>query len=214
MKARLMLEEVMKHTKSLIALRAAKLLIIALGVNLASATLMHAQSLAPHLNPPYGTPEGVVGWGESAVYCKVLPGSAASTISTGTNTVTFAPTSYGVIQLICPVPGIMNGLSVSSVHDFAFNFSDAGGQLGKCTVGATFRDSTTGTTTVWSSEDSFPPQFTPPYGMVPWTVDVLIPDSFPLNMTHLYEIDIILTRPQTAVGVCSPTANAVYMESL
>jgi hypothetical protein len=215
MKTRLMLKKVMKHTKGLIALRATRLLIIALGVNLASATLMHAQYInntaSPHINLPYGAPEGVVGWGENAAWCKVLPGSAASTVNYVTGTVTFTTTSFGVINLACPIPGIMNGLSVPSVHDFALNFSDGGdARDGGCTVAAVFRDDTSGATTTWAlGAHSFPPD-----GLIPNTVDVLIPDSYPLLMNHLYEIDITLTRPQTAVGVCFPMANAVYMESL
>ena len=87
-----MLEEVKKYTKSLIALRASKLLITALAINLASATLMHAQQLDIEGEPPYGVPTvGVVGWNESATMCTVLPGSAAIAVMYGNPHVDFRP---------------------------------------------------------------------------------------------------------------------------
>jgi len=196
----------MKYLKSLIALRATRLLIVALAVNLASVKLMHAQE--PHLSPPLGA----IGWSESADLCKVLPGSAASKVNYAQGTLSFTAASFGTIRLACPMSGIMNGIDVGSINDFAFSFSDVGGQTGVCTVAATFVDHTTGIVTNWSSGGSFNPRYTF-HGPIPWTVDIGL-NNFPLNAADLYEVDITLTRPKTAVGVCFPTAFGVYMEAV
>jgi hypothetical protein len=85
------------------------------------------------------------------------------------------------------------------------------GQTGGCTVAAKFVDDSTGVTTSWSSGVSFGARL----GFRDlWTVDIGTGNNFPFNTADLYEIDIYLTRPQSAVGVCNPTALGVYMEDV
>jgi hypothetical protein len=96
-----------------------RLLIIALAVNLASATLTHAQQL--------GGPSGSVGWSETATLCKLLPGSPATTFNYATGAVNFTSRSFGKIGLACSVPGIMDGVDVGSINSYAFSFNDPSG---------------------------------------------------------------------------------------
>ena len=95
-------------------------------------------------------------------------------------------------------------------------FRMQGGQTGKCYVTATLYDHTTRTMSTWDSGFvSWPPIYVASRGItVPWLLEEGITNNLPLNFSHIYSIDISLYRPQTAVGVCSPTANAVYMQVL
>jgi hypothetical protein len=201
-----------------------RLLIIALTLNLASATLMLAQQQTG--------PSGIIGWSESAILCKALPTSAPSSFNYVTGAVTFTATSYGTIGLLCTVPGIANQLAPDAqglpslpknlsgtvdagvgcdtpgcgINSFAFSFLDPGGQAGGCSVSAYLVDRTTGLNTGWSSGSSWS-------GGV-WTVDVGLNPSttYPVNTKHFYEVDIYLSRPESAVGVCNPTAYGAYLE--
>jgi hypothetical protein len=185
-----------------------RLPIIALAVNLASATLMLAQT--PHQGVPYGH----IGWNESATLCKLLPGSAASSFNYETGGVTFTATSFGTISLACTVPGIANGVAPGNINAYAFSFLDPGGEEGGCSVNVYAVDrSGPAVVSDWSSDGSFSGTFEPGEGLEPfWTVDVFLPSNVNLASGHFYDVDISLVRPHSAVGVCAPTAYGVYLE--
>jgi len=186
------------------------LLIIALAVSLATATKSRAQILDQ--TGPYGP----VGWSSSATLCKIRPNSAANSFNYGNGTVAFTATSYGTIGLACNMPGTMNGVAYSDINALAFTFSDNSGQTGGCTVSVYLVDLTKANSSVaairlhdadgWSSGQSFS-------GI--WTAQIgLTSNTWPLNPNHIYQVVINLYRPQSAVGVCNPTAYGAYLEDL
>jgi hypothetical protein len=176
------------------------LFVIAFAVILAGATLAQAQTVLDQTGPI-----GSVGWSTSAVFCKIHPGSAASTLSYVDGTVKFTSTSSGTILLVCPVPGIMNGVPVGNINAFGLNFLDASGQTGGCTVNVTLTNRTTRKYDFWTSGQSFS-------GSV-WTANVpMTGNTYPLNTSDNYDVDIYLYRPASAVGVCNPTAYGVFLE--
>ncbi|HTS56334.1 MAG TPA: hypothetical protein VMH03_02220 [Terriglobales bacterium] len=186
-----------------------RLLIIALAASLATATQAHAQTM------DQTGPLGTVGWSSAATLCKLHPNSAASSFNYVKGTVAFTATSYGTIGLACTVPGISNGLAPSDINALAFTFSNSSGQTGGCTVGVYHVDRTRAASNVaavaatadsgWTSGQSFS-------GI--WTGNLFLTNTYPLNTAHFYEVDIYLYRPQSAVGVCNPTAYGAYLENL
>ena len=179
-----------------------KLFAIAFAVILAGATLAQAQPILDQTGPV-----GSVGWSTSAVFCRIHPGSAASTLSYVDGTVKFTGTSSGTILLVCPMPGIMNGISVSNINAVGLNFLDASGQAGGCTVNVTLTNRTTHAYDFWTSGQSFS-------GSV-WTANVpMTGNTWPLNTSDNYDVEIYLFRPASAVSVCNPTAYGVFLEDV
>ncbi len=182
--------------------------LIALAV-LASATLMHAQVI---VQP--GPPGEAVLWSESATFCSVMPGSAASSFNyAGGGSVTFAPGAYGTIGLACPVTNVgstvlLKQLTGLQLNGFSVSFINAGQG---CAVGAYLIDRTTGLNVGWSTSQSY-------VSDMPYTVTVAAANNpkftSPLNPLHFYEVDIYLSVPQSKVNQCFPTAYGAYVESM
>ena len=165
------------------------------GANLALAQTFEAASLDQ--NGPYT----YAGWSSSAPLCQVLPGSAAATVDYANGVVSFTKTSYGTIGLICTVSNIGNGIGPSDIGSAAFTFSNNGGAANGCTVEYFYTDRTVGDPVGWTSGSQ---AFTGT-----WTANI----SVSVIPNHAYDMGMYLYRPKTAVGKCTPTAFAVFLET-
>ena len=182
----------MKIKTSIMALAAA--------LTLVGASQAHAQQLDQ--NGPLGNS----GWSSSAPLCKILPGSAASAVNySAPSFMTFAPNSYGTIGLICNMNGITNGLTPLDMNAIAFSFSNPNPEAG-CTATVQLVDRTTATPVYyWTTGRS-----TNYKGI--WTVNTGSPSRGSLYFNHTYDVEMYLSRPQSAVNSCNPIAYAAFLE--
>jgi len=117
--------------------------------------------------------------------------------------VSFANGAYGTIGLACTVPGIANGMTPSQINAFAFSLINSGQG---CVVSGYLVDRTTGLNTGFSISQSLVA------GNL-YTVEVPLTDNtYPLNQTHRYEVDIYLSRTQSEVNQCIPTVYGAFLE--
>jgi hypothetical protein len=174
---------------------------LALALSLASANQLLAQVTLDKTGPA-----GSIGWSSSATLCKILPGSAPSTLYYPAGTVTFGKNNFGTIGLICSMPGIVNGNDPRLINNVAFSFSNPNDQYG-CSVSVYFVDRTTGLSNGWASDRSR--DFS---GI--WTANVgLNGNTLPLT-NHTYDVDIYLYRPRSGINLCNPIAYSAFMEQV
>jgi hypothetical protein len=160
---------------------------------------------APAQGVTQNAPSGAIGWSTSAPLCTKLAGSADVAINySAPSFVAFAPNAYGTVNLICNMPGIMNGLSWANINALAFTFSNATAGLG-CSAEVFLVDRTTATpVSHWATDP-----LTVYNGI--WTAEIVQP-TLPQN--HTYDVEFRLTRPQSEVNSCHPAVYAGFLESL
>ena len=179
----------------------------------------HAQVV---LTQSFG-PSGNVGWSSPASACVLEPNSLliaafVPSVFNSNNTAVDAPDgissasrAFGTIILRCPVQGIMNGVSVSDVNALAVTFQNQNGATGGCSISIYFDaanfllSEAPGRFPIWTTSQSLS-------GV--WTSEIDLINGIPLQTSFTHAVDIVLTRPRTAVGVCNPVAYGTYLEAI
>lgn len=176
--------------------------VLAITVGLTAVNQANAQDIEPIV-----APVGLVGWNSPASLCQTMPGSAQSSVDYAVGAVSFAPGASGTIGLICHMPGVMNGVDPKKMTGLALSFSNPNAPAG-CDVSVYMVDRTTGAAT---GEKLKSGNF---QGV--WTANLPIsqtvgPPVLPPVLNHTHDVDVYLSRSQTAGESCNPVAFGMFL---